>query len=134
MRVIVCGDRHWGVIEEGASASDIARARSQRELIRVRVKELSLSVAHVQVIVGGAEGADTYAELAARALHLDVRVVQAEWNRYGKAAGPKRNQKMLGLKPDLAIAFHQDLASSKGTRDMVLRARKAGVPTEVIGA
>lgn len=134
MRVIVCGDRHWGVIEDTASDADTIRAMSQRRMVIARIEELSRSTAHVQVIVGGAKGADLCAEAAARALHLDVRVVKAQWHKHGKSAGPRRNQKMLDLNPDLVIAFHQDLRTSKGTRDMVLRAEKAGVPTEVIGA
>ena len=31
-------------------------------------------------------------------------------------------------KPDLVIAFHNDLPKSKGTKDMVKRAQKADVP------
>jgi hypothetical protein len=31
--------------------------------------------------------------------------------------------------PDLVIAFHEDLESGKGTKDMLKRAEKAGVKT-----
>ena len=49
-----------------------------------------------------------------------------------RGAGPIRNQAMLTLgKPEAVIAFHRDLAHSKGTRDMVTRARKAGIPVWV---
>ena len=34
---------------------------------------------------------------------------------------------MLELKPDLVVAFHSDLERSKGTADMVRRARKEGI-------
>jgi hypothetical protein len=42
----------------------------------------------------------------------------AEWTKYGKAAGPFRNQKMLDVsEPDLVVAF----AGGQGTGDMVHR-------------
>lgn len=40
---------------------------------------------------------------------------------------------MLKLGADLVLAFHDDLESSSGTKDMLTIARKAGVPVEVIG-
>jgi hypothetical protein len=39
---------------------------------------------------------------------------------------------MLAAKPDLVLAFHADLAHSKGTKHMVGIARKAGIPVEII--
>lgn len=133
MRVIVCGSRTWGVAPYNASTSEIELAQAQRNTLGVRVAALSVVAAHVEVIVGGALGADTYAELEARSLGLDVTVVQPEWQRYGKRAGMIRNQAMLDRKPDLVIAFTRDILSSKGTRHMVTIARKAGIPVEVIG-
>jgi hypothetical protein len=35
-------------------------------------------------------------------------------------------------KPDLVLAFHNDIEHSKGTADMVRRAARAGVRVEVI--
>ncbi len=64
-------------------------------------------------------------------VHLKFR---AKWGEYGKAAGAIRNQQMLDEgKPDLVLAFSHDLANSKGTKDMVNRARKNGVENYVIG-
>lgn len=49
---------------------------------------------------------------------------KADWDTYGLAAGPLRNQRMLDEgKPDVVLAF----PGGKGTADMVARARKAGV-------
>jgi hypothetical protein len=62
----------------------------------------------------------------------DVIKVPADWTKYGKAAGPIRNQEMLDMDPDLVLAFHSDLDNSKGTKDMVARARKKGVKVIVI--
>ncbi len=53
----------------------------------------------------------------------------ANWDQYHRAAGPLRNREMLKEAPDIVLAFHDDLSQSKGTRDMVNQALKAGVPT-----
>jgi len=64
---------------------------------------------------------------------FDVEVYAAEWYRFGKAAGPIRNQQMLDEgKPDLVVAFHNNLSRSRGTRDMINRAKKALIPVQVI--
>jgi hypothetical protein len=39
---------------------------------------------------------------------------------------------MLDMKPDLVLAFHDDLRKSSGTRNMVEIARKAGIETRII--
>ncbi len=48
----------------------------------------------------------------------------AEWMKYGKAAGPIRNARMLAEgKPDLVVAF----PGGRGTADMLRRVREAGI-------
>ena len=60
-----------------------------------------------QVIAGGCRGADTLAARAAKACGYPFREFPADWRKFGKAAGPIRNQKMLDEgKPDLVVAFH----------------------------
>lgn len=44
-----------------------------------------------------------------------------------RGAGPLRNQAMLEAEPHAVIAFTRDLSTSRGTADMVRRARAAGV-------
>lgn len=83
------------------------------------------------VIQGGARGADRLAGQIAAAFGIDCIEVPAEWDRYGRGAGPKRNQKMLEMEPNLVLAFHEQMDLGKGTRDMVTRARKAGIDVEV---
>jgi hypothetical protein len=113
-RVLVCGDRHW----------------TNREAIR-RVLQGLIERGYDDLIHGGAKGVDT---LAGEVWKYDLKqsepwVFKAEWSLYGRAAGPIRNQRMLDEgKPDLVVAFHNDLPKSKGTKDMVKRAQKADVP------
>jgi hypothetical protein len=95
---------------------------------------------------GNAEGADKiYAgefgkNSSDAALHV-LHGFTADWDKNGRAAGPQRNERMLrAFLNDLedgevyfALAFSDDLSSSKGTADMVNRLKKASVPIYLIG-
>lgn len=83
------------------------------------------------VIHGNARGADWLADRWARANAVDRLAFPADWETHGRAAGPKRNQRMLDEgRPDLVIAF----PGGRGTADMVRRARKAGVKVIEVSA
>lgn len=58
----------------------------------------------------------------------------ADWKKYGKYAGPKRNQDMVNLKPFVCFAFHDSLSTSKGTKDTVNKCIKAKIPTYLINS
>jgi hypothetical protein len=86
------------------------------------------------VIEGCARGADRLAErwqlyTNNRGHGVNIRHFPADWDKYGKAAGPIRNKQMLDEgKPQAVIAFSYDLARSRGTANMVAQARDAGLP------
>lgn len=89
------------------------------------------------IVHGAARGADRLSVLAALSLGIkDIRAYPAQWDIHGKSAGHKRNQKMLDVEHlpadpfDVVLAF--PLPDSIGTWDMVNRAKKAGIPVEVI--
>lgn len=52
--------------------------------------------------------------------------VPADWETYGRKAGPLRNQHMVALGHDLVLAFWD--GTSRGTADCIRRAEKAGIP------
>lgn len=83
------------------------------------------------VIHGGANGADALAEIAARKLGVRTIVFEAEWQKYGRAAGPIRNNRMITEgKPDFGLAFGLIRKSSgalTGTGDMVAQLLGMGV-------
>ena len=111
MRVVVCGSRSW----RDWSAMEAALRRLPRGS---------------QVVHGDARGADRMAGSVAERLGHYVARMPAEWERYGKSAGMRRNEQMLTcVKPDLVIAFWD--GSSRGTRNMIERARRAGVRVRV---
>lgn len=83
------------------------------------------------IIHGAAKGVDTCADNNAKKLNIKTEPHPADWDKYGKGAGPRRNQEMLNRKPKLVVAFHEDPNLGKGTKDMVERAKKAGIPTMI---
>ena len=90
------------------------------------------------VVHGGARGADTLAAEAARTIGATVKKYRADWNEYGRAAGPIRNQQMIDDEHtteepiDMCVAFHDRIKTSRGTKDMVRRALRAKIPTILV--
>jgi hypothetical protein len=112
MRILVCGSRHFNDLDQ------------MEEVMFQNFYPGDI------LIHGDAKGADRLAERTAQP-YVIVERYPAKWKEYGKRAGPIRNQQMLEEgKPDLVIAFLAP--NSKGTKDMVARAEKAGVPVKVI--
>ena len=85
----------------------------------------------LEIIHGGASGADTLAHEWALGRRVPVHIFKADWRRLGKAAGPLRNQEMLDrMRPDVVLAF----PGGKGTTDMVRRARTAKINVVEVAA
>lgn len=111
-KILVCG---------GRSFSDLNKVFEILDLIHSR---RNIAV----IIEGGAHGADAMARLWAESRGVHLCTVKALWERYGKAAGPKRNAAMLALGPTGVVAF----AGGRGTADMVKQARAACVPVKEV--
>lgn len=80
------------------------------------------------LVSGGAQGADALAERLARERGLTIDVIPADWQRYGRGAGPIRNKQIVES-ADLVIAFWD--GKSRGTRSALSHADKMGIPVEV---
>lgn len=73
------------------------------------------------IIEGAAEGADTLAEQWAKTRAVPYVGVAADWEKFGKRAGPIRNSAMLDIvTPKCCVAF----PGNNGTADMTAKARK----------
>lgn len=84
------------------------------------------------VIEGGAMCVDTYARIWALRHDHSSHTVPADWKKYGRVAGPYRNRAMLALDPHLIVAISDvPLVKTRGTRNMVHQAQKAGYPVLV---
>ena len=113
MKVLVCGGRNFG----------------EWRLLQRTLSSLREARGIDLLISGGASGADDLAVRWAHHERIPACVFPANWRFEGKAAGPKRNQRMIDLgKPDVVVAF----PGGRGTQDMISRAREAGL--EVIEA
>lgn len=85
------------------------------------------------VVSGGARGVDQAGELWARRRGIEPWVVRAEWERYGKRAGMRRNEVMAEIGEMMGgrlLAIWD--GRSSGTRDMVKRAKGKGLEVEVV--
>jgi len=84
------------------------------------IREFGLAHEGILIISGGAKGADEFGEEWAHDLGVSCEIEYADWGKFGKGAGPKRNQKMLDdYSPHLIIAA----PGGVGTADMKRRAR-----------
>jgi hypothetical protein len=122
MRLLVCGSRTW---------TDRARLHHLVDAVVA-----SQGDATVVLIEGGARGADRLAGELAAERGWTHHTYAADWPRYGRSAGPRRNARMLRQgRPDLVLAFVTTrLADSRGTADLVRRARAVGIEVRVFEA
>lgn len=109
MRVLVCGGRDFSDAPTVCSVLNEIHRRRNIDLI----------------IHGAARGADKLAEEYAISRNIRFVRFKAEWGRYGGAAGPIRNKRMLiEGRPDLVVAFK----GGRGTRNMIDLAYRHDVP------
>ena len=83
----------------------------------------------VIIVSGCAEGADKLGERYAAEHNLPIERFPAEWDMYGKYAGPRRNAQMAQV-ADAVLVFWD--GKSKGTKNMIENAKKANKPYTVI--
>lgn len=132
MIVLVCGGRDFGWQQ-----SDGKRQQDQVKYLLAKLDSFHAKHEITHLVQGGAKGADQLSRFWAQTRYVPFTEFPANWRLHGKAAGPIRNQAqldyLLSWDEDMAvIAFHPDIESSKGTKDMVTRAEKAGVKTYVL--
>lgn len=107
MRVLVCGGRKY----------------RDRQRLYLELDRLHKAKGIDTVIQGGAAGADALARDWCAERMVSYLNFPANW-KLGLSAGPIRNSQMLKEgKPDLVVAFF----GGDGTKDMVSKARRAGV-------
>jgi len=107
-RVLVCGGRDY----------------FDRDKVYEILSEIYTECIIDVIISGHAKGADSLGEEYAKYFNIPVEIYPANWKRYGKSAGYKRNQQMLDEgKPDLVVAF----PGGTGTDMMCYIAERGGV-------
>lgn len=126
MKILVCGATYFTDYE--LFHDELCRIIYEKG----HVKHMyPFEVFDIEIISGMAKGADTLAVQFAKQYNLPLHEFPADWNKYGKGAGPVRNQKMIDEgHPDLIVAFPMKI--SKGTRDMINRGLMEDIEVIVI--
>ena len=108
LNVIVAGGRNY---------SDYKTVKAKLDDFRSTLKPGR----EINIISGGAPGADSLGERYAKENNLDIRRFSADWNQHGKAAGPIRNEQMAA-EGDVLISF----PGGTGTKNMIKNMRSRG--------
>ena len=82
-----------------------------------------------EIITGGAEGVDRFAERYADSHGISKHIIRPDYDRHGKAAPLIRNKRIVDL-ADMVIAFWD--GSSPGTAFTVKYARKMKKPLKIM--
>lgn len=126
MKIIIAGDREWDdpfIVTTVLKGCYSQLKHSQEPLV---------------VIEGGANGADAIAGRWADSMQKGLmgvipKTYPANWKKWGRKAGPLRNQEMLvGEEPDYVFGFHNNISQSRGTRNMLNLSVAAGIPAYLI--
>jgi len=129
-RVLVTGSRNWTdecAIYEALKA--LAASVSPQDIIVVHGGQKSSP--DPQEGIYAPYGADYLAARAAGMLGMRVEEHKAQWGKYGPAAGPIRNRKMVTLGASMCLAFPE--ADSRGTLDCMRKAKDADIPVYNLG-
>lgn len=104
MKIIVTGSRH----------------NPFKELVYKTLHEMMPTM----IVEGGAPGVDTSARQFAKEFRIEHDRVDADWDKYGNAAGPIRNKAMLLKHRDaLVVAF----PGGNGTMNCIKTAKELGM-------
>lgn len=83
----------------------------------------------VEIVSGKARGADTLGERYARERSLSLKQFPADWERFGRAAGYRRNEMMVRYATH-CICFWDGI--SKGTAHAISLAKRQGLVLRVV--
>ena len=114
-RVVIAGSRNFNDYEMFANivGEFLKPIREEYELI---------------IVSGHCSGTDLMGERYAKENGFEVEIYPAEWKKYGRSAGPKRNKQMVDV-ADFAIAFPS--VNGKGTQSMIKYAKQKGIPIQI---
>lgn len=112
MKVIIAGGREF----------------NNYELLRDSCDKILANQTEVEIVSGGARGADALGEKYAKEKNYPIKLFPADWS-LGKKAGYLRNQQM-GDYADALIAFWD--GQSKGTKHMIDIAKAKGLKLRII--
>lgn len=98
-----------------------SRGFSNYKLLEGKLDSLFSKKSNVEIVSGTARGADKLGEMYAKKRSLPVIQFPADWDKYGKSAGYKRNAQMAQY-ADACVVFWD--GKSRGTKHMIDLAKK----------
>ena len=113
-QVLVCGSRGW------------KNAQRVRDTLARLASESPIEVMH-----GGAEGADIAAYWTCLELGITARSFLPDYKTHGKSAPHVRNDRMLD-RAGLVVAFWD--GQSRGTKSVIAKAKRRGIPVLIVEA
>ncbi len=101
------------------------------ELMKEKVSNILSTITDLEIIIisGTANGADKLGERFAKEHGYTVEQYPAQWDKYGKSAGYKRNEQMAKL-ADASICFWD--GKSRGTKHMIDLSKKHGLKSRIV--
>lgn len=105
------------------------RGFNNYEYLKAKVSSLLQNKNDVTIISGCARGADALGAKYAKENNIELIKIPANWNKYGKSAGYRRNVEMANIANGL-IAFWD--GKSRGTKHMIDIAKSKNIPTRII--
>lgn len=108
MRIIIAGSRNF----------------NNYELLKKTLDGLLDKREEIEIVSGAASGADYLGELYAKENGYKLTKLLADWQKYGKAAGPIRNKQMAQYADGLVLFWD---GNSRGSKNMLENAKKEGL-------
>ena len=99
------------------------------ELLSEKCEQAFSLQTEIEIVTGKCAGADSLGEQYAKEKGYKITEFPADWDKYGKAAGYKRNEQMA-IYADALIAFFD--GESKGTKLMIELAKKHELKVKVV--
>lgn len=130
-RLIVAGSREW---EDVVRLELVIRAQVDEWIRHEGLDRADLTIVHGDCPTG----ADRMADQWARRAMVRVERFPADWDRFGRGAGPVRNKAMAKAGADAAIVFvldgpdAQGRPRSRGTHGLVGLLKEHGIPVDVV--
>jgi hypothetical protein len=99
------------------------------DLLKKKVSAILKNATNITIISGAAKGADTLGENYGYEMGYEVISMPANWEKYGKSAGYRRNEDMAKI-ADACICFWD--GESRGTGHMINLAKQYNLQLRVI--
>lgn len=114
-RIVIAGCRNYENYSEAKKFIDICISNIKKEN-------------EIIILSGGCSGADKIGERYALENGYKIELYKAEWNKYGRSAGPKRNE-VMAKKCNYVILFWD--GKSRGTKSMLEYAKRENKPVRI---